>query len=128
MQAEEQGDNKTPAGGAGAAPQNHEDQQRVQRVQQQAGQVVAPGRRPENLAIEHVRDPGQGMPIGRIGARESPSEALPGYPLLHPRIGGDVVGIIVADKPAINRGQKRPENQAEEENSCKERPALAPGL
>jgi hypothetical protein len=40
----------------------------------------------EEPAIEHMRKPGKGMPVGGVVGREGPFDALPGRALLDNRI------------------------------------------
>jgi hypothetical protein len=62
---------------AGHAVEQQEEQDGIGRVQEQTGQVMAGGFQPVKLAIQHVRHPGQRMPIGGVGGGQGPLDALP---------------------------------------------------
>src|ERR1035441_7659466 len=85
----------------GAAPKRarqalkqSEEQEGVGGVKEQAGDVMAEGLQPVKLAVQHVRQPRQRMPIRSVSARESPPHALPPQSRLHPWIVGEVIRIV----------------------------------
>src|SRR5207247_7930744 len=50
------------------------------------------------LTIEHVRKPGQRMPIARVKSPESPGGSLPAQACLHVRIFGHILLVIINQK------------------------------
>ena len=95
------GDEGAAPAGAGHAAQDGEKQQRVGEVQSQAGRMMAAGIECEQLAIEHVREPGQRMPISGMRGRECPAEARQGQALAHHQVIGDVFGVVIIDETAV---------------------------
>ena len=91
--------------------QEEEQQQRVDQVKKQIGQVVAPGLHPVKLTVQHVGQPGQGVPVGRVEGGETPFHSLPREPRpdqgvfvdIHVVIAGDE--LIVPYLPVGQRGQ-----------------------
>ena len=59
------------------------------------------------LPVQHVRNPGQGMPIAGIESLASPRHSWPGQPSLHMRIPSDILLVIVNQK---FMGQRRRED------------------
>jgi len=98
MPGEQGGDQGAAPEGAGHAPEHQEKQQRVGRVQEQAGHMVPPGVELEQLAIQHVAEQGQRMPVaGHLRAPGVVQSGL-GHSRLHDGIGRDKVRVVVTDK------------------------------
>src|SRR2546430_8831737 len=59
--------------------------------------MMAGGRQPEELRVEHVREPGERVPVGRVGCERpgdtGPREARPDVHVL-----GHVFGVVVVDE------------------------------
>src|SRR5690242_17995008 len=53
---------------------------------------------PKERAIEHVRQPGQRMPIRNLEGCEGPLHPRPGKAVLHHHVLGDVKVIVVVDE------------------------------
>ena len=100
MQGEEGGHQRTSPKRAGHRVQHEEEQQNVGGVKEQVAQVVPAGLETEELAVEHVRHPGDGMPVRLLAMHilEGPLQARRGQSLLHDRVGRDVVGVVVIDE------------------------------
>ena len=64
----------------GQAAQQQEDKNGVEGVQQEAGQVMAPGFQSEKLTVQHVGQHRYGVPIAGHGVAESPNYAFPTQP------------------------------------------------
>ena len=58
-------------------------------------QMVFAGIHPKKLAIQHVRNPGNWMPVERIGVRKSPLDVFPEQSALDHRVLRDVIRIVV---------------------------------
>ena len=57
--------------------------------------MVLAGVEAEELHVQHVREPGQGMPVGGVGGGEGPRDGLPAQPLLDVRVFGDIDLVVV---------------------------------
>src|SRR5256885_15264166 len=84
--------------GASQPPQYEKEEQSVGDVQQHAGEVMARRMQVKELAIGHVREPGQGMPIAGVKSLEGPEQSLSGESGPHVRVLGDVLLIVVIEK------------------------------
>jgi hypothetical protein len=72
MQGKESGDQRTQPELRGQAVQEEQEKQGVGNMEQHTGQVVAGGIESVELAVEHVGEPGQGVPIVGIDRGECP--------------------------------------------------------
>lgn len=66
--------------------------------------VRAAGVQPEQLAVGHVREPGQRMPIIRVTVHERPFDARPGQSFPDHRILIDVTVVVVSHEIVMPRG------------------------
>src|SRR5437588_6072583 len=88
---------------AGGSQQQPEQQSNVQGVQQNADKMMARGIQAEQLAIEHVGDPSERVPVGNIESSERPTDVLEREAGLNVRIEGDV-GIVIVVNESIAGG------------------------
>ena len=97
MQGEQRRQDRAPPKRPRHPPEHQEDQDRIERVKQQVDQVMARRLQPEQLAVQHVGNPGQRMPVGLLAVQPSkgPTQALPRQPGLNLRIVGDIIRIVV---------------------------------
>jgi hypothetical protein len=56
----------------------------------------------EELAVGHVAEPGDRMPVGVVKGREGPADAVDRQAALHQGVAGDVLWIVEHDK-VVNR-------------------------
>jgi hypothetical protein len=93
----------------------------TQQLEEQAGQVMARRIQPEQLNIEHVRKPGERVPVGGMPGLKRPGQPFPAQTALHLRIGGYVILIVVMEEVVqANRpegGQRYRGKQQTYENS-----------
>ncbi len=89
----------------GAAPeraaeraQQLKEQQRARGVQPEVHQVVGARSAAEETRVGHVREPGQGMPVGGVESGERPPAAAPAQPALHHAVPGDVIRVVEVDE------------------------------
>ena len=129
MQPEEDGHQQARPQGGSHPPQGHEEHEHVDGVDEDAREVVAPGMllkafRAEDLAVEHVREPGQRMPVVVFQAREGPGDRVPSQALVDVFVVIDVAVVVKIDEAEI-LVQGRPEGQdgAQEQHQRKRRPA-----
>src|SRR6266403_5471419 len=83
MQCEQTGDEGAPPECSCRVTKEAEEQQRVCDMEGNVDQMVRPGLQPEPLAVEHVGNPGQWVPIGGIAASEGPDGPFPGQPAFY---------------------------------------------
>ena len=67
-------------------------------MKENAGQMVTRCVLPKQLPIEHVRKPGQGMPVAGMTRAKCPEHILPRQPTLHVGIRSDVVRVVIVDE------------------------------
>ena len=72
----------------------------------------------EQLAIEHVRKPCQGMPVARVLIRERPLQTPPTQSGADGGILKDIIVVIVINKTVMARG---PVNRQRSDYQCKAR-------
>ena len=80
VQREERGDERARPTRRSSAAGRGTGARRVRRVQQRVDEVVAPGVEPEELDVEHVREPGQRVPVrgrGSVKAQRTPVQVRP---------------------------------------------------
>ena len=61
-------------------------------------QMMRTGMIAEQLAIEHVRKPCHWMPVAGVICLKGPGNAFPIQTLLHVRVAGHVVRIVIVDE------------------------------
>ena len=59
----------------------------------------------EHLAVGHVREPGERMPVARVKGRERPLDPGPRQAVLNERIFGDVIVVIVKRETVCATGR-----------------------
>ena len=99
-------------------PQHEEEPYRHGRVQQHIGEVVPPRCQTVDLAVEHVRDPRQRMPVAVVTATEDPGDSVPGESLTDVRVGIHVhvvinVDELVSERPAEDQSHRQHEKTAD---------------
>ena len=98
MQRKETGNRSTPPRGSGHGPQDPKDQQCIRYVQPQCGRVVPGGIQPKQLGIQHVRIPGQGVPVGLRPGRQRPGDPLGAEAVAHESVLDDEERVVVVDE------------------------------
>ena len=79
-------------------PQHEEKQDRCCRVEEDIGEVMAAGIQPVKLAVEHVGEPGQRMPVADVAISKRPLNSPPTQALADLGIVVHISRIIVVDK------------------------------
>ena len=77
MQGEECCHERTPAQCLRHPVKQPEQQQGIENMEEQIGDVLRSSVHSVKLHVEHVRQPGYRMPVGCIRRRQSPPSALP---------------------------------------------------
>jgi hypothetical protein len=80
----------------------------------------------EELAIERVREPSDGMPVAGVTGCEGPANILPIEAGLDVWVGRDVIRIVVVDEIVVERGQVNGESQDGKEKAKHRRRAESP--
>src|SRR5437763_6545457 len=60
--------------------------------------MMAGGRQPEELSVEYVREPGERVPVGRVGCGERPGDTGPRKARPDVHVLGHVFGVVVVDE------------------------------
>ena len=71
----------------------------------QARRVMASRLQPIELAVRHVRNPGQRMPVARHLRPQGPTHAFPGQTFRRDRVAGHVGNVVEVDKPQFEHRQ-----------------------
>jgi hypothetical protein len=79
-------------------------QQGVGGVQEQAGEMMPAGVEAEQLAVQHVTEKGERMPVVVNLGAQGIAQAGEGHAGLHDGVGGDEVGVVVSDEFAAGHG------------------------
>ena len=108
VQCKEAGHNRTPPNSAGPLLQNKKQQQRVGCMEQKIDKVMAERPQAKELDIQHMREPGQWMPIAGVASLESPKEIVPGQSAVHMRIHRDVAVVVQVGEAGV---KDRPINE-----------------
>ena len=119
VQCEQRGHNHAAPDCAGDLIQEQKKKNCVGDVEQNADEMVHRGVLAEELAIEHVREPGERVPIAGVASGEGPFDVFPFQAALNVRVGGDVIRIVVIDKVVaksveVNREGDKRKQQAEQ--------------
>ncbi len=106
------------------AAQELEQEERGAEVEQQVGEVVAARIEAEELAVQHVRQKSERMPVGGDDGGESPAQARDGQPGLHHQVLGHVAGIVEIDESIAQAAMPDDHGQQGEPERQVERPRL----
>lgn len=90
-------------------------------MKEQVNDMKAAGAETEQLDIEHVRQPGQWVPIAVMECRESPADVFPGHAALNDLIGTDVSRIVVVYEAGVPYAGERQECACAEKEGDKRR-------
>jgi hypothetical protein len=70
-------------------------------VEQEIGEMMPSRLQSEELHIDHMGDPGQGMPVAGMARGERPQDPLHGKAVLNVPVFGDVIRIIEINEIAL---------------------------
>ena len=68
-------------------------------MEQHAAQVMAPGGLLIDLPVEHVRQPGERMPVGGVEMAEGPDHVFPAQAASDVRVAIDILAVVRLTKP-----------------------------
>ena len=72
-------------------------------MQQETGQMVSAGPGAEELAVQHVRKPGEGVPIGRMAAGQRPGDPLGRQAVSDMEVLIHVFVVVAGDEHVLER-------------------------
>ena len=119
VQGEEGGNKGAAAERAGHSLKESKYQERVEGVEKKIGGMVSGWLEAEELAIEHVGEPGQRMPVAGVAGGESPTPAVQAETAPDHEVLGHIVRVVeveelaVADQPVNAYGGDREKNAEE---------------
>ena len=111
VQGEQGGNDGATPDCARHAAEQHEEQDGVGGVEQQARQVVAARAQAEQLAVQQEGQPGQRMPEARIQGCERPAKVSPGQALLDMGVLVNIDIVIKGDKAVVQGREERPDDE-----------------
>ncbi len=117
MGGEQGGDERGSPDPAGEQVQEDEHQHGVDGVQDGADRVRSSRFHPEQLDVQHVRQPGQGMPIGRVPGGERPAHVLHSQPGEDARIFQHVFRVVEVRKRVADGRPKQTERQQRQQQA-----------
>ena len=88
---------------AGHLPPDQKQCDRRGGVQQQIGQMVPPGVQPEHLAIEHVRNHRQRIPLAHRAAGQRPLQSVGRQAVIDVRVVSDIQAVVVFEEGVPQR-------------------------
>src|SRR5207247_9022894 len=116
MKPEKRCDRKARPAVAGHSLERGEQDDRSQSVQNHVRQVMTPWREPEQLVIDHVRQPRQGMPVSPGEGVESPRDTSSGNTPPNVIVAGYVLVVVKIDKATLDRREERVKEQTRQQN------------
>ena len=121
MDGEDSGHQGTGPERRGHLPQGEEQEDGGGRMEQHAAQVMAPGGLLIDLPVEHVRQPGERMPVGGVEMAEGPDHVLPAQAAGDVRVAIDILVVVkvheaVPDGPAEDRQDGHQEEATDQQD------------
>ena len=98
MDGKQQRDQCAGPQAAGHPPQHQEQDHAGRRVQEDIREMISPGLGAIQLAIQHVGDPGQRIPLLGHGRGKRPDNALRGEAAGNVGVVGNQLGVVVVDE------------------------------
>ena len=98
MQREQGSDKRATHRSVGELREHKEKKNGIGQMEGQADQVLRPRVRPKDLAVQHVREPGERMPITGVTAGKCPRNIFQIQAAQDVRIGSDIIRIIVINE------------------------------
>ena len=86
-------------------------------MQRDIGQMVAAGAQSVELAVEHVGEPRERMPIRGVAAGEGPRNPVGRHAALYMRVLINVFIVVVVDEREIGRPSEDDRNRQQEKNA-----------
>ncbi len=105
VQCEERGDQRRGPERPGEGAQREEEEERVRDVESRVHGVVRAGPDPEELDVRHVGEPGEGMPVGDVQARQRPGGPPDREAFAHDRVLVGVAVVVADDEVVTGDGQ-----------------------
>ena len=111
----------------GQRDEQHEQQQAVQDVEREVGQMVRAGLEAEELDVRHVRDPREGVPVAFLSRPEGPGDVVRGEAGRDVPVFSHVLRVVESDERMLPHGRvdqqvEGDERHARPEEPCARRP------
>ena len=103
MDGKDRGHESTRQKLAGHPPQNKKQRNQRARVKQHIRQMVSPAAQAEQLAIQHVRERRQRIPLAKRPTRKGPADPCGGQARGDRRIVRDKAGVVVPQQAVVKR-------------------------
>ena len=98
-------------------PQHQEQHDRRGGVQDDIAEMVPPRPQAVELAVEHVGEPGERMPVGGVRGGEGPGDAVGGQAARDMRVLVDVVAVVEVDE-AVPEGLAKDHRHRQQEKAA----------
>ena len=114
MELEERGHERAPEERARHPQEQAEEEERVDDVKHRARQMVRAGVEAEELDVEHVREPRQGMPVPGVSGGQRPRYGSSVQPARHCGVLADVLGVVEVHELVVPRGRVHERTRGDE--------------
>ena len=104
MQGEEGSDGRAAPEGSRHTREDHEEKQRVRDVKQEVDLMVRARLRTEQLHVQHMREPGERVPVTDAGRSERPTCVIEAESREHTIVLDDVGPIVESDESVLRNG------------------------
>jgi len=101
MKGKQGGDKSTSPNGPGHLFQGNEQEQTIGEMKEQVAEVMSHGIEVVELAVKHMGQPSERVPVGCMGGGKGPNKTLAGKPSLNVRIFANVLCVVEMDKVMI---------------------------
>ena len=106
-------------------PQYEEEQYRRRHVEEDIGEMMPAGMQPIKLAVQHVRNPGQRMPVGGVDMGKCPDDPLERQTPGNFRVFIYVKVVVVVDKLVTQcLAENHPNNRRQKNADPGDQPAV----
>ena len=90
--------------------------------------MMAGGIETVKLAIHHVRNPGERMPVAGMDMSERPHDSIPTEPVIYSRILEDVIAVVeIYEFVAERLSEDQPDKRSENADDGERQPAIPSG-
>src|SRR5438552_8832963 len=91
-------------------------------MKEKVDEMVRPWIEPEQLHVDHVREPRHWMPVSALSVQMAKrlANSVPGQAMLDEGVLGDVIGIVVVHESGLADRPERGASQQDQKNCCYE--------
>jgi hypothetical protein len=101
MKGKKSGNETTSPHGPGHSLQHQKQEQGIEQMKKDVGQVMSLGIKAIELTVQHMRQLAQRVPVGSVGGSESPDNAVGAQTFLYVDVLSDIDRIIQVDEVVI---------------------------